>query len=168
MHPPEKSVLQQALEALIPLSNAHFPDERECLSDEDVRQAGCAVAALHQAIAQSVEPTGPASGEISWTVDAGEFPVHYSMSLASAAAELQKLYQEWPGGLDEIESALRTKKAQSVEAAESLNKAERQSWEMHLAQAQDIRALLDLHAPETTGNLQTRLKAAIAQPSAKP
>ena len=47
-----KTLMQQALDALIPLSNAHFPDERECLTDEDVRQTWLATEALRKAIAQ--------------------------------------------------------------------------------------------------------------------
>ena len=51
------ALLQQALDALTPLSNARFPCERELLTDEDVSAAGAAVIALQVAIAQPVEPT---------------------------------------------------------------------------------------------------------------
>lgn len=52
--------------------------------------------------------------EIAWTDDSCGFPVHHSMSLETATAVLQKLYAAWPGGLEEIESAFRTKAAQTV------------------------------------------------------
>ena len=51
----DKAVMQQALDALIPLSNAHFHSEREMLTDEDVDAAGIAVVALQAAIAQPVQ-----------------------------------------------------------------------------------------------------------------
>ena len=51
-----KQLLQQALDALIPLSNAHFHSEREMLTDEDVDAAGLAVVALQAAIAQPEQP----------------------------------------------------------------------------------------------------------------
>ena len=57
MNESDKALMQQAHDALIPLSNAHFPDERECLTDEDVRQAGRAAAALREAIAQPEQQT---------------------------------------------------------------------------------------------------------------
>ena len=47
-----KELLQQALAALIPLSNAHFPIERELLTDDEVSAANAAVIALQAAIAQ--------------------------------------------------------------------------------------------------------------------
>ena len=56
-----------------------------------------------------------------------------------------------------IKSLIKSGKVVSRPA--ELNSTERQSWELHLVQAGNIRALLDLHAPETEGNLETRLEA---------
>lgn len=49
-------------------------------------------------------------------------------------------------------------------ASATLAGAAQQSWELHLEQAAAIRELLDLHAPETKGNLQTRLAQVFALP----
>lgn len=56
----------------------------------------------------------PTPNEVAWTTDHDSFPLRYSMSLDAAAGELKKLYEAWPGGLDEIESALLTATAQPV------------------------------------------------------
>lgn len=45
--------------------------------------------------------------------------------------------------------------------APALTSAELQSYEMHIAQADEIREILDALAPETEGNLQTRVKKAL-------
>lgn len=47
------------------------------------------------------------SNEIVWTIESEGFPIHYSMSIESATEILKELYQEWPCGLDELNSALR-------------------------------------------------------------
>jgi hypothetical protein len=52
-----------------------------------------------------------------------------------------------------------------AQPARPLKDAALQSWELHLAQAAEIRELLDIHAPETEGNLQTRLAQVFAQPA---
>ena len=56
MTAPVKALLQQMLGALTPLANAHFPDEREQISDDDVHKAGLAMVACSAALALPVEP----------------------------------------------------------------------------------------------------------------
>jgi hypothetical protein len=46
---------------------------------------------------------GAAPAQLAWTDNEG---VHHSMSRESAAATLQQLFQEWPGGLEEIEASV--------------------------------------------------------------
>ena len=47
--------------------------------------------------------------------------------------------------------------AKSTAQPAALTTAERQHWELLITQAMDIRELLDLHAPETEGNLRARI-----------
>jgi len=58
------------LDALTPLSNAHFPDERMCLTDNDVDAAGIAIALLQAAIAApKADPIRVDLAEGSYTLD---------------------------------------------------------------------------------------------------
>ena len=49
---------------------------------------------------------------ITWTEEFSGFPIQHSMSIDAAANLLKELYSEWPGGLEEIRSALQTKVSQ--------------------------------------------------------
>lgn len=65
--------------------------------------------------------------------------------------------------LDEMEETKQPVDQVVTQSAEALAGSVQQSWELHIEQADAIRELLDLHAPETKGNLQMRLAQVFAQ-----
>ena len=82
---------------------------------------------------------------------------------SSVRARTLAAFDRWFALGDAVQPA--APKAQPVQLApETLAGAAQQSWELHIYQADAIRELLDLHAPETEGNLQTRIAQVFAQP----
>lgn len=55
---------------------------------------------------------GQSQQVITWTEEFCGFPIQHSMSIDAAAKLLKELYSAWPGGLDEIYSAIHAKVSQ--------------------------------------------------------